>query len=50
MEKRKYKTKTDFILKELLRDIIRRCYDKRRWNYQYYGEKGKETIKHWKGE
>lgn len=45
---RKYKTKLDFTLKEILRDMIRRCYDERRWNYQYYGAKGIEVCDKWK--
>lgn len=45
---RKYKTKLDFTLKEILRDMIRRCYNNRRWNYQYYGAKGIKVCDEWK--
>ena len=45
---KKYLTETDFLLKGVLRDIVRRCNDKRRWNYQYYGEKGIKVCDEWK--
>ena len=47
---KKYLTETDFLLKEVLRDMIRRCYDKRRWNYQYYGAKGITVCDEWQND
>lgn len=44
---KKYLTETDFSLKEVLRDIVRRCNDKRRWNYRYYGAKGITVCDEW---
>lgn len=44
---KKYLTETDFMLKEVLRDIVRRCSDKRRWNYKYYGAKGITVCDEW---
>lgn len=48
MYKLKYKTEIDFRLKEILRDIIRRCYDNRRQNYKYYGERGITVCEEWR--
>ena len=44
---KKYLTETDFLLKEVLRDIVRRCNDKRRRNYKYYGAKGITVYDEW---